>query len=204
MNIAKYRKAVKMSGEKLAELAGEGLTRSIIANLENGRKRDVTVSQLIAISYVLGVNPGSLVFDLFDPYGETPLIATEIQDVTTQNWLAYDWFGGVITPNELVVLVDGMQIGAPAEGGSNWTVHYLLTRRAKLLYSLERQQKKLKQMTANGRNHNALGEVRSSPEWNETKALERDSMAELYDIDGQLRQYGVKIDKPIIHPGLPF
>lgn len=67
MNVARYRKAEGISAAELAEKAGEGLTRSVIANLENGRKDDVSVKQLMAISFALHVPPALLVADVFRP-----------------------------------------------------------------------------------------------------------------------------------------
>ncbi|PPH30518.1 helix-turn-helix domain-containing protein [Rathayibacter sp. AY1F9] len=65
--VARYRKLAKLSGEALAIAAGEGLTRSIVANLENGRKRDLTVMQWIAIARVLDVPPSALLVDYETP-----------------------------------------------------------------------------------------------------------------------------------------
>lgn len=59
--IAYFRKTRKISASELAERAGAGLTRSVIANLENGRKADLTVQQLFAISDVLNAPASSLV-----------------------------------------------------------------------------------------------------------------------------------------------
>jgi transcriptional regulator with XRE-family HTH domain len=65
--VARYRKLAKLSAETLAAEAGEGLTRSVVANLENGRKRDVTVAQWLAISRVLDVPPSALLVDYETP-----------------------------------------------------------------------------------------------------------------------------------------
>lgn len=70
--LARYRKAAKLSGEELAEKAGAGLTRSVIANLENGRKNDVTVTQLMALAAALHVPPALLIADVFAPGAESP------------------------------------------------------------------------------------------------------------------------------------
>ncbi|MFD8770102.1 helix-turn-helix domain-containing protein [Microbacterium oxydans] len=59
--IAYYRKARGISAAELAERAGGGLTRSVIANLENGRKVDLSVQQLFAIAEVLNVPASSIV-----------------------------------------------------------------------------------------------------------------------------------------------
>lgn len=71
-NIARYRKAEGLSAAELADKAGEGLTRSVLANLENGRKDDVTVKQLMALANALRVPPAFLVADLFDPGSPSP------------------------------------------------------------------------------------------------------------------------------------
>ncbi len=43
------------------------MTRSVIANLESGRKDDLMVSQLLAIAQALDVYPVALMVDLFEP-----------------------------------------------------------------------------------------------------------------------------------------
>lgn len=105
--VARYRKAAKMSGEELAEKAGEGLTRSVIANLENGRKDDVTVTQLMALAKALHVPPALLVADVFDPgaASQYPLPEAEYaafdsstkelvtRHLATDNSRLIDWFG---------------------------------------------------------------------------------------------------------------
>lgn len=71
-NIARYRKAEGLSAAELADKTGEGLTRSVLANLENGRKDDVTVKQLMALANALRVPPAFLIADLFDPGSPSP------------------------------------------------------------------------------------------------------------------------------------
>ncbi|TQO20320.1 helix-turn-helix protein [Rhodoglobus vestalii] len=204
--IAHYRKLAKLSAEELAERAGFGLTRSIIANLENGRKEDLTVRQLIAVAFVLGVTPAALVFDLLDPYGYSTLIETETDTIQTQNWLAYNWFGGEFTPSELVVkTLSEDAVDAPALEDDNWTVHYLLKQRASLLWALGAQTSLLSEMETNARAHGSFSQLLEFAEYKDAKAKIRDFSAELYSIDGQLRsKYKVLIDKPITHPRSPF
>lgn len=45
-----------------------GLTRGVINNIENGRKPEITVDQLIAISTVLGVPPVVIALPVDQPY----------------------------------------------------------------------------------------------------------------------------------------
>jgi transcriptional regulator with XRE-family HTH domain len=71
-NVARYRKLAGMSAAELAERAGHGLTRSVIANLESGRKSDVSVLQLFAISATLGVPPIRLLIDIERPFDQSP------------------------------------------------------------------------------------------------------------------------------------
>ncbi|WP_188726429.1 helix-turn-helix domain-containing protein [Pseudoclavibacter endophyticus] len=66
-NIARYRKLAGISAQALADAAKNGLSRSQIADLENGRKKDLSVLQLLAVARVLGVPPVALLADLFDP-----------------------------------------------------------------------------------------------------------------------------------------
>ncbi len=56
-----------MTAEELAALAGSGLTRSVISNIESGRKTNLTVAHLLALSEALGVPPTALVVSLEEP-----------------------------------------------------------------------------------------------------------------------------------------
>lgn len=58
--VARIRKNAKISAGELAERAGSGLTRSVIANLENGRKDDLAVSQLVGLARALEVTVDEL------------------------------------------------------------------------------------------------------------------------------------------------
>lgn len=58
------RQMANYSAQRLADAAGNGLTRSVIANIESGRKEGMTVDQLIAVCRVLGCNATDLVPDL--------------------------------------------------------------------------------------------------------------------------------------------
>lgn len=107
-NVARYRKAEGISAAELAERAGEGLTRSVIANLENGRKDDITVRQLMAISHALHVPPVLLVADVFNPGRESKYPLPDYETATldlaskevvkkpglNRNADLIPWFGG--------------------------------------------------------------------------------------------------------------
>lgn len=60
-----WRRAIaNMSAQQLADAAGNGLTRAVIANIESGRKEGMTVDQLIAVCKALDCNATDLVPDL--------------------------------------------------------------------------------------------------------------------------------------------
>ncbi|MFF1574122.1 helix-turn-helix domain-containing protein [Leifsonia sp. NPDC058292] len=63
--IAKYRRIEGWSAQKLAEESG--LSRSVITNIENGRKEDVTVRELLAMSEALRVPPAALMYPIDRP-----------------------------------------------------------------------------------------------------------------------------------------
>ena len=88
--VAKYRKMEGLSAQKLAEEAG--LTRSIVANIENGRRDDLTVRELLSISEALRVPPAALLFDVTRPTspapggGEADLLRPRVIDLV--DWLS--------------------------------------------------------------------------------------------------------------------
>lgn len=88
--IAKYRKMNGISAAQLAEDAGAGLSRAIVANLESGRREDIGVGALTAIAQILGVPLVALLFPVdepernVDPSPFTPTTAFE----------AIEWAGG--------------------------------------------------------------------------------------------------------------
>ncbi|UUE19874.1 helix-turn-helix transcriptional regulator [Microbacterium sp. J1-1] len=59
--IAYYRGKAGLSAAELADRVGMGITRSVIANLENGRKADLSVLQLFAIADALDAPVSSIV-----------------------------------------------------------------------------------------------------------------------------------------------
>lgn len=107
-NVATYRKMEGISAAELADKAGEGLTRSVIANLENGRKDDVTVRQLIALATALNVPPAALVVDVLHPWDATPyrhpgIVTIDMtldgailgsKEGQISNLQFFEWFGG--------------------------------------------------------------------------------------------------------------
>ncbi len=80
--VRELRKRKGWSGARLAgELALVGLPwdRSIVANLENGRRASVSVEELLALAYVLDVAPVHLLVPVENdvPYRPTPVWETD-------------------------------------------------------------------------------------------------------------------------------
>ncbi|MDE0545438.1 helix-turn-helix domain-containing protein [Microbacterium sp. C7(2022)] len=67
--IAKYRKRGGLSAEKLAERAN--LTRSVITNIETGRREDASWREIESIANALGVAPLALVLPIDRPFDPT-------------------------------------------------------------------------------------------------------------------------------------
>ncbi|MDP9115686.1 MAG: helix-turn-helix domain-containing protein [Actinomycetota bacterium] len=72
--IARYRKMNHWSARQLAEATDGALTRDTIANIESGRRTDITVRQFLAIALALRIPPTALLVDL-----EHPLTPSGIQ-----------------------------------------------------------------------------------------------------------------------------
>lgn len=71
--IAAYRKYWGWTAERLAsEIPNEDITRGLIANIESGRKRDLTSTELMLIASGLDISPLSLLVDLDEPYAPLP------------------------------------------------------------------------------------------------------------------------------------
>jgi transcriptional regulator with XRE-family HTH domain len=95
--IAYYRKLNGDSGDALAEKAGNGLTRSVLANIESGRKKDLSLTQLLAIAVALQVPPVALIFDIKKPNQPSGVNLRIGADGRTEftSAEALAWFGGV-------------------------------------------------------------------------------------------------------------
>ena len=91
--ISFYRQLSGLSARELAEKAGMGLTRGVVANIESGRKTDITVDQLLAIADVLGVPPVVIALPVEQPFRFTRITDGESQRVL-RAWLATRFFNG--------------------------------------------------------------------------------------------------------------
>lgn len=81
--------SAQMLSDRTAEL-GHRVTRAIIADLETGRRRYVTVHELAMIAAALGVTPPVLLYWGLIPDGDTELIPGR----TVSAMEAVSWWGG--------------------------------------------------------------------------------------------------------------
>jgi Predicted transcriptional regulators len=85
--VADLRKTQGLSAQKLADYSG--LSRSVITNLENGRKGEVTVTELMSLGKGLGISPLLLLIDPDSPYekvGWDPI--RDFRNVDLYRWFA--------------------------------------------------------------------------------------------------------------------
>lgn len=65
--VARYRKMAGLSARELSDKLGGEMSRGVIANIESGRKTDVTVDQLLALAWALDVPPAALALPVEQP-----------------------------------------------------------------------------------------------------------------------------------------
>lgn len=68
--LAKARRQSGLSAAELAERTGGLVTRTMVTNVESGRKRDLTVIELMQVASALGISPLALMVDFDDPWGK--------------------------------------------------------------------------------------------------------------------------------------
>jgi transcriptional regulator with XRE-family HTH domain len=90
--ISRYRKMAGLSARELSDKMGGEMSRGVIANIESGRKTDVTIDQLLALSWALDVPPVALALPLEEPNRMVAVVAgpESIEALRTSD-LA-DWF----------------------------------------------------------------------------------------------------------------
>jgi transcriptional regulator with XRE-family HTH domain len=195
-NIARFRRAAKLSGEDLASRAGNGITRSIIANLENGRKADVTTSQLLAISVALSINPAELLFALDDPYDVVEVTQYEGAPIVAPTWVAYGWFTGAFIPAQMTGALEASR-PPPWNAAEKQHVFHAIQERFHLL----RKEASLATEAA------SLDRGDWSPDNARGAQVDRElteTRARLYALERNLRAEGVNLDRVPNGPGDPF
>lgn len=93
--LAKYRKLAGLSAQGLSDrLAGE-MSRGVIANIESGRKQDLTVDQLVMLSAALGIPPVVLALPVEEPEAMVRVIGMEqyaAERHSVRSHLLISWF----------------------------------------------------------------------------------------------------------------
>jgi transcriptional regulator with XRE-family HTH domain len=82
------RLSAQQLARKTAEL-GHEVPRSVIANLENGRRPTISVAEVIVLAQALGVPPLELLF----PLGKVPSVEV-LPNHSLDTWDAAKWFTG--------------------------------------------------------------------------------------------------------------
>lgn len=90
--VARYRKMAGLSARELSNKIGGEISRGVIANIESGRKTDVTIDQLIALAWALDVPPVALALPLEEPNRMVAVVASgEVRETVRASSLV-DWF----------------------------------------------------------------------------------------------------------------
>ncbi|MDR2565908.1 MAG: helix-turn-helix domain-containing protein [Bifidobacteriaceae bacterium] len=87
-NLGRARRAVGLTGEQLAQKTkqiGHEVTRSVIANIETGRREAVTVQDVAALAAALGIPPVMLLYDVAGPR-VAALPAVEMDAIEAEEW----------------------------------------------------------------------------------------------------------------------
>jgi transcriptional regulator with XRE-family HTH domain len=90
--VRRYRQAAGLSTQRLADRCAElglPLRRSVLANLESGRRDSVSVAELLVLAAALGVAPVLLVL----PVGRA-VLSEVLPRSHTDTWSAAEWFCG--------------------------------------------------------------------------------------------------------------
>lgn len=98
--LAAYRKWRGLTAEQLAEsIPSEAVTRGVIANVESGRKRDLTATELMLVASGLDISPIALLVDLDRPFDlvEASGLAASYSELTNAEYV----FATSITTSEI-------------------------------------------------------------------------------------------------------
>ncbi|MDR1441882.1 MAG: helix-turn-helix domain-containing protein [Bifidobacteriaceae bacterium] len=97
-NLGKARRAVGLTGEQLAQKTkqiGHEVTRSVIANIETGRRETVTVQDIAVLAAALGVPPVVLLYDVSGPR-VTALPGQEMDAIEAEEWWSGHHGAGIV------------------------------------------------------------------------------------------------------------
>lgn len=89
--VQRLRKAASLTAQQLGDRAGElglKMTRQAISDLENGRRRYVTTSELVVLAAALDTSPVALVYP--GPYGDEMIEL--LPGMQASKFIAAEWF----------------------------------------------------------------------------------------------------------------
>jgi transcriptional regulator with XRE-family HTH domain len=90
--LARYRRLAGLSAQQLSDILDGEISRGVIANMESGRKRDVTIDQLVALSWALDVPPVALALPLDEPHRYVKLFVGKSSGTAMRSSHAVEWF----------------------------------------------------------------------------------------------------------------
>lgn len=99
VRVQREKRRPKMSAQELSDRCsdlGYAIPRSVLTNLENGRRETVTVAELLVLAAALGVPPLLLVF----PVGAEDDVEA-LPDVSADAWDAFRWATGTHLQDKL-------------------------------------------------------------------------------------------------------
>lgn len=90
--LAYYRKLAGVSAQTLSDRLGGSLSRGVIANIENGRKKDITLDDIVGLAWALDIPVVALALPLDRPL---QFVSTVDSDTSTQYVRVFEvaeWF----------------------------------------------------------------------------------------------------------------
>jgi transcriptional regulator with XRE-family HTH domain len=92
--VANYRRLAGLTAQQLSDKLGGAMTRGVIANIETGRKTDLTLDQVIALAWALDVPFVALALPLDKPFhwltlavGTEPMSVVSMRTSTLASWM---------------------------------------------------------------------------------------------------------------------
>lgn len=95
-----------MSAERLSQRVP--MSRAVIANIESGRKKDVTVDEMLALAWALDIPPVALALPIEQPNVFLETARGEDRSDSVRAHTVIDWFitgkkpGGASTPQQMI------------------------------------------------------------------------------------------------------
>lgn len=171
--IQRYRRLAGLSARQLSELLGGDLSRGVIANLESGRKTDITVDQLFSLAIALNVPPVALALPIEEPNRMVRLLNADASKQDMRAAYAMEWFLGRTSAEE-------------REGNAAATISRTIIR---LLPEFIREAENARRYYLNRKNADA-----GSADYDKWQALFRESKDRLDELSTHLRDLGVNTD----------